>query len=136
VIVSNAVQKESLFTPTKLVPAWLVGERTYEDALTFMLDLEKRLSCPVQLTTDGLHVYIKAVKKAFREHWVDYAMLQKIYGAPEEVAERRYSPAVCTGSRTEYIAGNPDGPCEGKSEDAATDGETPPGRCRTYDSGH
>jgi hypothetical protein len=25
---------------------------------------------------------------------------------------------------------------KGKSEDAATDGETPPGRCRTYDSGH
>jgi len=73
-----------------------------------MLDLEKRLAGPVQLTTDGLHVYIKAVKKAFREHWVDYAMLQKLYGAPEEVAERRYSPAVCTGSRTEYIAGNPD----------------------------
>ena len=93
---------------TKLVPAWLVGERTYEDALTFMLDLEKRLAGPVQLTTDGLHVYIKAVKKAFREHWVNYAMLQKIYGAPEEAAERRYSPAVCTGSRTEYIAGNPD----------------------------
>ena len=93
---------------TKLVPSWLVGERTYEDALTFMLDLEKRLSGPVQLTTDGLHVYIKAVKKAFREHWIDYAMLQKIYGAPEEAEERRYSPAVCTGSRTEHIAGNPD----------------------------
>jgi hypothetical protein len=25
---------------------------------------------------------------------------------------------------------------KGKSEDAATSGETPPGRCRTYDSGH
>jgi IS1 family transposase len=92
---------------TKLVPAWLVGERTADDALILMLDLEKRLSGPIQLTTDGLHVYIRAVEKAFREHWVDYAMLQKIYG-PDEPEERRYSPPVCVGTQTEYIEGNPD----------------------------
>jgi IS1 family transposase len=93
---------------TKLVPSWLVGERTAEDALTFMTDLEKRLAGSVQLTTDGHHVYLNAVKHAFREHWIDYAMLQKLYGAPDEAEGRRYSPAVCTGTRTEYIEGNPD----------------------------
>jgi IS1 family transposase len=46
---------------TKLVPSWLVGERTYEDALAFMVDLETRLAGPVQLTTDGYHVYLNAV---------------------------------------------------------------------------
>ena len=93
---------------TKLVPSWLVGERTYQDALTFMTDLESRLASSIQLTTDGHHVYIRAVERAFREHWIDYAMLQKIYGEPEEAAERRYSPAVCTGTRVEQIQGNPD----------------------------
>ena len=38
----------------------------------FMTDLEKRLAGPVQLTTDGHQVYLRAVKKAFREHWIDY----------------------------------------------------------------
>jgi hypothetical protein len=40
---------------TKLVPSWLVGERTYDDALAFLTDLETRISGPIQLTTDGLH---------------------------------------------------------------------------------
>src|SRR5205085_9157965 len=46
---------------TKLVPAWLVGERTYEDAVAFLLDLQKRLANDIQLTTDGYHVYLAAV---------------------------------------------------------------------------
>ena len=29
---------------TKLVPSWLVGERTYADALVFLTDLEARIS--------------------------------------------------------------------------------------------
>lgn len=70
-----------------------------------MTDLEERLSEPVQLTTDGNHVYIRVVEEAFREHWVDYAMLQKIYGPESE--ERRYSPPVRLGTEVDYIAGNP-----------------------------
>jgi IS1 family transposase len=93
---------------TKLVPSWLVGERTYDDALTFLTDLESRLANPIQLTTDGNNVYIGAVSEAFREHWIDYAMLQKLYGEPSESEQRRYSPAACIGTKREYIAGNPD----------------------------
>src|SRR5438874_8356522 len=47
---------------TKLVPSWLVGERTAPDALVFMTDLEKRLAAPIQLTTDGHNVYLNAVR--------------------------------------------------------------------------
>jgi len=36
---------------TKLVPSWLVGERTVSDAFVFMTDLADRLSHRVQLTT-------------------------------------------------------------------------------------
>jgi IS1 family transposase len=92
---------------TKLVPSWLVGERTYDDALAFLTDLEARISGPIQLTTDGYHVYVNAVQKAFQHTWVDYAMLQKLYGS-DPGAEKRYSPAVCIGSKREEVLGNPD----------------------------
>ena len=92
---------------TKLVPSWLVGERTYEDALAFLTELEKRIAGPIQLTTDGYHVYVQAVARAFRHTWVDYAMLQKLYGA-DPGAEKRYSPAVCIGTKVEDVFGNPD----------------------------
>src|SRR5882724_2515984 len=38
---------------------------------------------------------------------VDYAQLQKIYGAPSE-NETRYSPAVCIGCDMKIVSGNPD----------------------------
>jgi IS1 family transposase len=92
---------------TKLVPSWLVGERGYADALAFLTDLESRLSGPIQLTSDGHHVYLKAVSKAFRETWIDYAMLQKLYG-PDLSEERRYTPPVCIGTKVDVMMGNPD----------------------------
>ena len=40
---------------TKLIPSWLVGERTLADCYTFMADLKSRLKPGrIQLTTDGL----------------------------------------------------------------------------------
>lgn len=91
---------------TKLVPSWLVGERTAWDAYAFMNDLSRRVSGRVQITTDGLNVYIPAVRRAFKDQ-VDFAMLQKIYGDSDE-PEKRYSPAVCIGTEVEVIKGNPD----------------------------
>ena len=35
-------------------------------------------------------------------------MLQKIYGAPQDALETRYSSAVCMGARKAIISGNPD----------------------------
>ena len=56
-----------------------------------MHDLSERLAHRVQLTTDGHKVYLEAVESAFNLD-VDYAMLQKVYGADPDAA-RRYSPA-------------------------------------------
>ena len=53
----------------------------------------------------GYHVHVHAVAPGFRHTWVDYAMLQKLYGS---AAEKRYSPAVCIGTKTEEVFGNPD----------------------------
>src|SRR5689334_6991538 len=46
---------------TKLVPCWHVGSRDADAAFTFMEDLASRLAHRVQLTTDGLRVYLGAV---------------------------------------------------------------------------
>jgi IS1 family transposase len=93
---------------TKLVPSWLVGERTTDDALVFIRDLQTRLVNRVQLTTDGHKPYLVAVETTFGAD-IDYAMLHKIYGRPEgKDDERRYSPAVCTGIDKRVIEGDPD----------------------------
>jgi IS1 family transposase len=94
---------------TKLVPSWLVGERTMADAYTFLADLKSRLrNAGIQLTTDGLGHYLRVVDGLWADN-IDLAMLHKIYGgAPADTPERKYSPAVCTGIDIKIIAGDPD----------------------------
>jgi IS1 family transposase len=91
---------------TKLVPSFMVGRRDLETAKVFIDDLAGRLANRVQLTTDGLRVYLNAVEGAFGCD-VDYAMLVKLYGNDAE-AETRYSPAECIGCQVASISGRPD----------------------------
>jgi hypothetical protein len=58
----------------------------------FMQDCASRISSRVQITTDGHRAYLEAVEGAFGMD-VDYAQLQKIYGASNE-PEKRYSPGT------------------------------------------
>ena len=93
---------------TKLVPSWLVGSRDADAASMFVEDLASRLAHKVQLTTDGLKVYLEAVEGAFGGD-IDYAMLVKMYGESMEAKmQKRYSPAKYTGSEVKLIAGNPE----------------------------
>ena len=93
---------------TKLIPCWLVGERTARDANLFMRDLASRLLHRVQLTTDGHRPYLTAVDDAFGNQ-IDYAVLVKIYGSePERTSEARYSPARIKEISREVVKGNPD----------------------------
>ena len=90
---------------TKLVAAWLVGERSARFAGKFIADLATRLSHRVQLTTDGHRPYLRAVDNAFGCE-IDYAMLEKIYATPpQEGATTRYSPAICCGARKRTVNG-------------------------------
>lgn len=91
---------------TKLVPSWLVGARDIGSATELMQDLAGRLVSRVQITTDGLKAYLSAVEDAFGGE-VDFAQLQKIYGA-EPGGEHRYSPAECIGCEKRAITGSPD----------------------------
>jgi len=80
---------------TKLMAAWIVGRRSAEFACDFMLDLESRVTGRIQLTTDGLNKYPKAVADAFGDN-VDFAQLIKVYAQQRGAGEARYSPPQLT----------------------------------------
>ena len=91
---------------SKLVISWRLGPRDLTTAYDFIDDLKSRLATRVQLTTDGLKLYLGPVEAAFAGD-VDYAMLVKIFGAPS-AHETRYSPAKCLGAVPQTISGEPD----------------------------
>ena len=94
---------------TKLMPCWYVGQRDAVAATEFIKDLETRLASRVQLTSDGLKVYVNAVIDAFADE-IDYAQLVKYYGNEPggQSAQTRYSPAVCTGAEKVIRLGDPE----------------------------
>src|SRR5437588_4668172 len=70
-----------------------------------MQDCARRIKGRVQITTDGHRAYLEAVEDAFGAD-IDYAQLQKIYGATIE-NEKQYSPARCIGCDMKVVSGNP-----------------------------
>lgn len=91
---------------TKLIPSWIIGPRDSVTARIFVNDLADRLADRVQLTSDGLRVYLEAVERAFRGD-VDYAQLVKVYSNTAE-GQKRYSPAECIACEKQAVTGNPD----------------------------
>jgi len=96
----------ALDADSKLIIAWTVGGRDAGYAHMFMQDVAARLASRVQLTTDGHRAYLAAVEDAFGAD-IDYAILDKLYGAAPEPAGR-YSPAQCIGAVRRRVEGNPD----------------------------
>ncbi len=96
----------ALDADTKLMIAWTVGKRDAGYAHIFMQDVAARINGRIQLTTDGLRAYLEAVEDAFGAN-VDYAILDKLYGAAPEPAGR-YSPAQCLGAKRKRVEGRPD----------------------------
>jgi len=93
---------------TKMILAYEVGDRSGATAMEFMDDLRARIVNRVQLTTDGHKAYLEAVEGAFGGD-VDYAQLIKIYGDEGgKTAQRKYSPAECTGTKKVKISGEPE----------------------------
>src|SRR5271165_2370451 len=92
---------------TKLIISHFVGGRDGDCAAWFVQDVADRLANRVQLTSDGHKAYLEAVEGAFGAD-IDYAMLNKIYGASSESAKGRYSPAECIGVTKQRIEGKPD----------------------------
>jgi len=92
---------------SKLVVSYFVGRREVEDAQAFMADLASRLTGRVQLTTDGLGSYVKAIRDNFGLD-VDFAQMVKTYGRDQRDGAARYSPPVCTGVDIRVRSGSPD----------------------------
>jgi IS1 family transposase len=96
-----------LCADTKLCVGYLVGGRDADWAMEFMRDCAARIKGRVQVTTDGHKAYLEAVETAFGAD-CDYAMLQKIYGAPSDEESRHYSTARCIGCDLKVVSGDPD----------------------------
>jgi len=90
---------------TMLIPSFLVGKRSAQNAYWLMKDLEFRLANRVQITTDGFRPYVNAVDDTFGAD-VDYAMLVKVYGG-DEVNRERYSPSEIVDAVPTVVTGNP-----------------------------
>jgi IS1 family transposase len=97
----------ALCAATKLAPAWLVGERTADDAYVFLCDLASRMAERIQLSTDGFRGYDGTVGPAFG-HQVDWAQIQKLYATAPQGGQSKYSPPICTGTKIRVLKGNPD----------------------------
>jgi len=77
-----------------------------------MKDLASRIKNRIQLTTDGLASYLKAVNDAFGSE-IDFAQLVKVYGSSSEsesenTTDRKYSPSKLKSINKISICGNPD----------------------------
>ena len=94
---------------SKLIVSYLVGGRGSGWADEFIADCASRIShrVRVQITTDGHLPYLEAIEGAFGID-CDYAQLHKIYGAPTDADQRRYSPAKCIGCDMKVVSGDPD----------------------------
>src|SRR5438445_2457922 len=91
---------------TKLIPAFVVGKRTSENALELMRDLQWRATNRFQLTSDGFRPYIQAVEKTFGGD-IDFSQLVKLYSGDEKTRER-YSPSEFVKAYPTPITGTPE----------------------------
>lgn len=86
---------------TKLIPSYRVGDRSTVSANAFCADMAQRMAGQVQITSDGLGAYEKAIQKAFGKH-ADYARYTKQYGKSDR------GIMVVTGVNRESVLGKPD----------------------------
>ena len=90
---------------TKFVPTWTLGARDTLTAWAFVEDTAKRVSGRIQVTTDAFKVYLNVIEEVFGLS-IDYATLQKVFGASDE-PEKRYCPAKCIGCDMKPVIGDP-----------------------------
>lgn len=91
---------------TKLIPSYLVGKRTATNTNAFVADVSSRLRNRVQISTDGLKMYIDAIATTFGAHGVDYAQIVKQYEA-DPIGEGRYSPPRVSSTEKTPVFGEP-----------------------------
>lgn len=94
---------------TKLVPCFMVGKRTSENAHTFMSEIRTRINSAFQLSTDSFKGYLQAVKTVLRNDNISYGQIHKEYGfSSEMINEKRYSPSNLKRINITPLVGEPD----------------------------
>jgi IS1 family transposase len=96
---------------TKLIPSFLIGKRTAENAQMFMDDLAERINVPELLdpsprptiSTDGFAAYPNAVDGAFGGA-ANYGVIIKDYTESEQPG--RYGPPEMVGTTRQVVQGN------------------------------
>jgi IS1 family transposase len=93
---------------TKLMPCWLVGQRTRECCEDFVNDLAPRFKYRVQISTDAFKPYALAIEMAFAGD-VDHGVVVKTYQAGPSFVDgkRRYSPPAFVKAHKEVATGAP-----------------------------
>ncbi len=104
--IGDAWDYVAIDSDTKLFPSFLVGKRTARNTNEFVRDVESRLRNRVQISTDGMRMYVDAIAAAFGAHGVDYAQIVKSYEA-DPIGEGRYSPPRVTSTEKTPIFGAP-----------------------------
>jgi len=91
---------------TKLVLAWHLGRRTFEDTYEFTKKLSRATIGGFQVSTDGFAPYRDTIVHEFQDREIDFAQLIKIYAVSQSV-EHKYSPPVVVDIQTSIICGDP-----------------------------
>jgi transposase-like protein/IS1 family transposase len=93
---------------TKLVLAWHLGRRTFNDTWQFTKKLDKATAdSSFQITTDGFASYRDTITHELGHKQIDFAQLIKVYATPQDDSHR-YSPPVVVDIISNVIHGNPD----------------------------
>jgi IS1 family transposase len=95
----------ALDADSKLIPSYIVGKRSADNAQAFIKDLSERLDNRVQLSSDSLSAYVEAVEQAFGMD-VDYGQIVKTYEA-DPIGPGRYSPPNVIGAEKIVVTGKP-----------------------------
>ena len=104
--VGDAWTYVAIDSDSKIVPCFRVGKRNAENTNGFVADVAARLRNRVQLSTDGLKMYIDAIRDSFGVDNVDYATIVKSYEA-EPVGPGRYSPPKVSSTEKTPVFGAP-----------------------------
>ena len=91
---------------TKLVPAFMTGDRSPKVADAFVADVASRMRNRVQVSTDGFYAYAQAMEQAFGQD-VDWGAIVKVYGT-HAFGKRIHTQSGVLESEKFVKIGNPD----------------------------
>lgn len=100
---------------SKLMISWVVSDRSQEAADAIIRDLKGRISQRIQLSSDGLPLYLEAVLKTFRAGEIDHAEIVKTFASSKPASDvspnsaaSRYSPGRMLSVEKRIVIGEPD----------------------------